>query len=309
MRLRRLLFIVLGALLIVGAVPSFTLAQQQDVQRAAAERFRAGVAAMREGDFGAALERFERAEELHSHGANRFNIAVCLEELGRLREAELAYRLALESGQLPEERVREARLRMDGIGERLATVSLVAAPGGSVSAGAVASVDGQSCSLPCRLRVDPGAHRVSAQGFLRDVQVPEGGEVEVAVVVPPGGVAEEPAPVVSEGAVSEGAVSEAPPEGSSRRGWWITGGALAVLGGAGTLAFGLHTQAIKEEFDAAPSAELQEDGRRYRGLTNGSIAVAGVGVGLMVVALILEVADSDGSEGVAASPGGVTFRF
>ncbi len=294
-------------------------AQQDAAQQNAAAHFSAGVIAMREGEFDAALRRFRQAQALHAHGANLFNIAVCLEELGRLLEAQRTYRVALETDQLGPERTREGALRVESIDARLAMIEVVPADGSSQSPGApqspgtsqspdVVTIDGEPCSLPCRVRVDPGTHLVRAPSFEREVTVPEGGEVRVTVPLSTPAVTDERAREQADGLGARNEV-RAP----SRAGWWITGGALTVLGVAGAVGFGLRTQGLKDDFSETPTRVLQEDGVRARRLTNASIATAGLGVGLMVVGLILNLTDGDsgGNDGVgvAVDARGVRLQF
>ena len=238
--------------------------------------FGAGVSAMESNDFDTALEHFEEAERLHPHGVNRFNIGYCQEELGQYLEAIEAYRLALESGELSESKAADARLRIERLGERVATL-VVSGPPIDVSVGA------QVCTSPCRVTLNPGEHLVRWDGGEQTVRIPEGATAEVIVEAPSDA---EPAPP------EENLVAPPTPDLQPRAGnaLLITGAALSALGIAGTVGFGLRTESIKDDFDAAMGDQqraLQEDGQRMRRLTNASIAVGAAGGIIVIIGAIV----------------------
>lgn len=79
----------------------------------AARLFDAGQARFREGRYEAALELFRQALGVVPHDAVWFNVAVCLERLGRPGEAYEAYRNAAESPTLSEAARTRARAAAD----------------------------------------------------------------------------------------------------------------------------------------------------------------------------------------------------
>src|SRR4029434_6802350 len=110
----------------------------------------------------------------------RFNIAMCLEQLGQYREAEQTYEAALESGGLTPEGRARAQMRIDRLRARLATLSL------KHPEGAHLTVDDElSCIAPCELRIDPGAHtwvwRYQGRSQSSHLMAEPGGHVELHV--------------------------------------------------------------------------------------------------------------------------------
>src|SRR5262245_9012185 len=97
---------------------------QEDPRVAARAAFAAGETAFAETDYVLALGRFREAFELQHHDGVRFNIAVCLERLGRFREAALEYDLAARSDAV-EPGVRErARQMAQRARSRLGTLAI-----------------------------------------------------------------------------------------------------------------------------------------------------------------------------------------
>ena len=151
----------------------------------AAASFREGGLAFEAGRYEEALGAFRRAYELAPHDRVRFNVAVCLEELGRFREAAVEYEAAAASHQLDEPTRERARAARDAARARLATVSLQ-------SAGAIVEVeiDGAvACATPCEVALDPGEHRVAytdASGaHERRVRVESGGRLDLVLAEAP----------------------------------------------------------------------------------------------------------------------------
>ncbi|AKF04107.1 tetratricopeptide repeat protein [Sandaracinus amylolyticus] len=114
----RSLAAILALFVVLVAMPA--LAQDDEATRAAArEAFRAGEAAFIEEDDARALTLFRRAFELAPHDAVRFNIAVCLERLGRPEEALQEYEAAAISTQLDEAARARARSQADALRARI----------------------------------------------------------------------------------------------------------------------------------------------------------------------------------------------
>ena len=255
-------------------VAAQTEAQQVPAAERTAEAERAyaeGRAAFDAGQYATALERFREADRLLPHDANHFNIAVCLERLGRYRDALHEYATVRESASLSD----AARTRAGDASERLAARVAVLVVDGE-PAGGVVHVDGaERCIAPCELDVDVGPHVVAlvTEGAraTTDVVVERGERrvVHLRVVLPE---LEPPLMLLP------------PPrtEWRARGLSWLSvaGGALALVGVAGTLGFGVRAGELDAAWNAPGSTAPEStriEGILMRDLTNASIAVLAVG--------------------------------
>ena len=140
-----------------GAQP----AEPGDPTARAADAFQRAQTAAAEEDFVTALEAFREAQQFAPHDAVRFNIGLCLERLGRFSEALAEFEHASASSQLSEEQRVDARARAEQAHARMGKVRVTSPTGARVS------VDGiERCEAPCTIELDPGQHRVSAEGSL-----------------------------------------------------------------------------------------------------------------------------------------------
>ena len=267
-----------------GDAPDVELAQRL---------FRAAIQAFDRGQTEEALRLFRGAYEAAPRAAVRFNIAVCLERLGRFREAWLEYRAAIDPdefspAQLAQAQQEEARLR-----GMLAVVEVSGEP-----AGADVRIDGISlCSLPCTTEVDPGDRVVSihsaGQSAERGVRLDRGQRLafELSLASP---LPEEvsPPPTFRVEPVAE--VPERQSPGHSIG--WLTGVGvgLAAIGVGGLIGFGLRTQTLHEQWEAGGPNDVRDEGLTMRALTNISIGVAALGATLVVVDLILAATNRGG---------------
>ena len=150
----------------------------------AAEEFQRGLEAFEQDRIEAALAHFRSALELDPRDAVRFNIALCLEQLGQHREAAEEYERAASSDEVPEEARRLAAAQAEVNRARLAELRATGWPGARLS------VDGHArCTLPCATREDPGAHEIAAtldgRTWSDSVQLRAGERVILSVVEPP----------------------------------------------------------------------------------------------------------------------------
>jgi hypothetical protein len=234
------------------------------------------VTAFDRGDFQLALTAFERVYALQPKEELRFNIGLCLEKLGRLRDAFEAYSAARASGALDAEGLARADSRMKDVRARLATVALKA------PAGAELHVDrALSCTAPCELVVDPGAHTWEVGTQSGSIVGSPGASVLIEPAPPPA-ARPEPSPAL------EPQVSAAPPPWSPR--WaMFAGAALAVGGGGGIIGFGLWSNQLLTAYKLAPTKALADQGELVTLVANVCIGVAVVG--LLTVAIDLLTGD------------------
>lgn len=249
-------------------------------QRAARQAFERGESAFKAGSYERALAAFRQAFAQVAHDAVRFNIAVCLERLGRYAEATEQYDAAARSSTLSE--ADRERARRSAQAARAVLGTLVVEAG---TRGVRVSVDrAERCRIPCRIVLNPGPHQVAiGDGAPLALEVERGRE---HVLVAPGSepkVAPESAPPKSP--TREQAPGSAAPRGPGWLTW--TGGALAVSGAASTLYFGLRTRSLHDDYVRDPTEERYDDGRRARLVTNVSIGVAAVGAVLVAVDLLV----------------------
>lgn len=259
------------------AQPGEAPAGEGDPREAAKEAFAAGERAFLEGDAQGALAHFERAFALRPHDAVRFNIAVCLEALGRHAEAIAQYQAAAESSVLSAEERQRAERAAEAA---LPNVGTLIVEGGD---GGVVEVEGSArCNAPCRVLLDPGRHEAS---FARGAQ-----RVRIEVEIQRGRDFLWTPPVSSElRGASAGPVPPAPPiEVSSFEPSWLTwvGGSVGLVGAAGIIGFGLHASSLHDEYERQPTRDGLEDGETFRDLTNVAIGVAALGGVLVAIDLV-----------------------
>jgi hypothetical protein len=273
-------FCLLGAAPAWAAPPAVGEAKTS-AQRTAREAFQHGEEAFKAGAYERALAAFREAFAAVAHDAVRFNIAVCLERLGRYKEAAEQYDAAATSHLLDDaDRARAARSAQTARASLGTLVVEAGTPGTSVSVDRI-----QRCAVPCRVSLDPGRHRVLiGESAPLTIEVERGQE---HVMVPPRSQPPSIAPPQTEKgttpSVERQPVTE--PHGPSWLTW--TGGAVAVAGTASTLYFGLRTQSLHDDYLREPTEERYDDGRQARLATNVSIVVAVVGAALVAVDLLL----------------------
>jgi hypothetical protein len=236
---------------------------------AARSAFERAERAFSDGNYLEALRSFRTAYQLAPHPATRFNVAVCLERLGRWREAIGEYRAVEASETLPADARREAERRAAGLEQRLSFVIFSAPQGG------VLYVDGEArCQRSCRVAVDPGrrALRLEAGAGLRELSAELAPGERLSLVAPAADASRRPP------AAARPAAQRANPP--SAFGW--VGAGLTGVGLAGTAYFGLRTNALGDEFDRTGSRDAYDDGRRAKAFTNVSISIAALGAALFV---------------------------
>jgi hypothetical protein len=278
--MRRFGFMLLSALALLTGMRAHAQEPTPDEPHAAEAReaFAEGERAFAQADYAAALEHFRRAFELRPHPAVRFNLAVCLDSLGRFVEAAEQYDAAAGSTELDEQARRQAAESAARMRLRLAVLVVEGEPNGEP----VFVDDLQRCVLPCRVQIDPGLHRVRTRageaeqidlrrGETRTLRIEANAaptEVDLTHPVPP-----------------------ATPSFPTWIGW--TGVGVAGLGIAGAVILGLRTLALRSDYETMATDALQSEGLLMRDLTNVSIGVAILGGVLFAVDLLLHLGASD----------------
>jgi hypothetical protein len=272
--------------LLLSAAPD---ALGADPRVEAKAEFGQGQRAFEKKDYQAALRHFQRAFELHAHDAVRFNIAVCLEKLGRHREALLQYQAAARSDQLDAKQRDRAERQARAAKAELGTLVV----GGQPDGADVLIGGEQLCNLPCSIELDPGKHELSVRSGERSdsraVFLRKGEKTQVSVKLEASAPAPDEPPELRASDPLPPAPPE-PPSASRERGpSWITwaGGGLVVLGGAGVAVFGPQAKSAHDEFVETGSEDARSDGVRARNLTNAAIGVAVSGVILIGLDLLI----------------------
>ncbi len=266
------------SLIVALLITSTARAQSDGEQTLARAAFSEGERAFQAGDYPAALAAFERAFALVPHDAVRFNIAVCLERLGRFVEAREQYDAAAESTTLSARERERAELSAAAARKRLARLVAESGPPGRA-----VNVDGvERCATPCRLELDPGRYRV---------KIGKGTNTQVISLTLRSGkstaiAAPEPAP---RSRTQPRRTSAPSPERESRGPGALTwaGGGLAIAGSAATVYFGIRTEQIKDDYVAEPTQDRYDSGRTSRLITNVSLGVAAVGAAMLLVDLLI----------------------
>lgn len=279
--------------LLALAAPSLARAQVSPP-----ELFRSAERAFADADYLEALRLFRAANEAAPHPTVRFHIAMCLERLGRGREAWTELTEVAATPGLTDAQREDAQRRAEQLRAQLATLRVEGEPEGA----SVRVDDALMCNLPCEVPVDPGDHEVSIEdGSGRastHVVALRGTAVAVRLAI---GAEPEPEPA------PELAVDAEPtPEPAARRagvGWLtITGSVVAALGAGGVIGFGLHAEDVHGAWLESPSRALYDEGTLSRDLSNASIAVFGVGAVLIVIDLALAAAGEGTGERASLDP-------
>ncbi len=290
----------LGALSIAPSV-----AAQSEGKPATAEpraAFRAGERAFDHNDYVTALERFRAALRESPNDAVRFNIGVCLERLGRFKEAAAEYAAAARSSTLDRARRDRAKSEAQRVRGRLGNLDADTKTGGGEL-----WVDGErACALPCKLELDPRFHELVAKKAgsesAQRIEIKSGETATVRFEI-----AETARPTPKPRAVPAPAPQPEPTSSNAVRPGTLTwvGGGLAVVGVAGFIGFGLRAKKLESDYDAHPTEDTRSQGVTMQTLTNVSLGVVAVGAALVVVDLFVLSKNRDTKN--AGTPGVIRF--
>lgn len=255
----------------------------KETQRQARQVFDEGEKLFNKKDYEAALREFRRAFELVAHDAVRFNIAVCLEKLGRYGEAVAEYEAAARSTTLSQKDLARARQGAEVARRSLGHLTVKGAAAVSVKVD-----DAARCQTPCQLDLDPGNHRIQLGSAAAIELAIESGREHVLLANPEAAPAERPSPPPRVVAPPPRKTKPETDSGTTRGPGVLTwtGGALALVGAGGTVFFGLRTKKLHDDYQKQPTQERLDDGNQSKLFTNVSIGVAAVGATLVVIDLL-----------------------
>jgi tetratricopeptide (TPR) repeat protein len=264
------------ALTLLSAASARAQLSDDDIARAR-DAFAAGEAAYSAERYAEAIEHFERAQSIDPHDVVRFNVAICLQRLGRWHDAWVEYDSLSRSTELDDaQRAYATELRADLEG-RLGVLRIGASEPAEIH------LDGAPIgAAPLETRVEPGPHVITARAGSREVTrrltIERGQTLDLALTLP----ALDPLPAL---------VTTPETRRVLRDPSWATytGAAIAGVGIAGAIALGVHTEALHARYFSAGQATLalRDEGLLARDLTNGAIALAMAGAALLVIDVML----------------------
>jgi hypothetical protein len=279
-----------AALIAISYVASAqTPARGAPVATEAQDEFTHGERAFAEGDYARALRHFQNADRLAPHGAVRFNVAICLDKLGRIREALELYHKLSESSELDEAARAEAAERGRQAAAALATLEITG-PGGTL----ILVDDRDRCRAPCSLKLDPGEHVVRTDGSSDSRRVRLSSGEKLRVELPGSAKSAAAAPQIAESPANSGTK----PTQRDRFGTLsYIGGSVAILGFSGFAYYGIRTENLHQEYRDKPDPDTRDRGIRARTTANIALGVALVGTALVIVDW---ATSSSGTESVRA---------
>lgn len=179
---------LIGAFAGLGDGPTRAWAQDRsDKERAALERFNAGLALYNRGEFERACTEFEASLALYSGVGSRGKLAECYERIGRTASAWRLYKEVIRLAD-NEDRRQLAKERMDALEPRLARLTIDPGPSIDLSGFRVLRDDMEvpSRSYGEALIVDPGVYRIVAgarghRSFRKAVKLADGTDITVAI--------------------------------------------------------------------------------------------------------------------------------
>jgi hypothetical protein len=178
------------ALVLVASTTGPARAQSSEDTAAALALFREGKELMQQGEYRAAIEKFERSQTLVPNLGTRLNLAACYEKLGKLASAWSHYReaeaMARKRGS--QELVDRARASAEALESRLPKLVIRVPHREEIPDIKVARGDRpvDAALFGVAVSVDPGTHRILAaapgyRAFTTTVQAVEGQETVVEI--------------------------------------------------------------------------------------------------------------------------------
>jgi hypothetical protein len=291
---------LLAAPTFVGSTASAQTPQELNKARAT---YKQGLSLEAAGDWGGALAKFEAVAKVKFTPQVRFHIARCKENLGRLNEALGDYRVAeyeaeqASASELPE--IAKARQALEA---RIPKLVIVRGEGAESARIELDGVELGEAKVGREVSVDPGPHRIVVRvpkgQFEENVTVAEGEVKEVSLVAPDDLSPAETSGVTTPPPEEPPATVDVKPSGSALP--WIIGGVgVASLAASGF--FFLQKNAAEKDLedvcrnDVCPRSKqsLQDDGERAALLTNVTLGVGVVGIGVATVMLISQGGKKD----------------
>ena len=258
--------VAIASLVVAGLVTQAHLATAQErdpAEAAAATAFEEGRKAFLAGDYAGAARAFERAYESKPHHDPLWNAARARHKTGETARAANLYARYLDEAPADAPDRDRATAALTGLRSTLGRLEIDTAEGiGNVR------VDG---APPTRREhfVDPGEHRVEAEGAAQKILKVAAGESVHVTLAREEPLVVQPLPLP----IEERRFSIPWPV-------FAAGAVLTAAGTAATIWSGLDTVAQKERFDETGTQEDLDEGRSRRTRTN---VILGVTIGLAVL--------------------------
>lgn len=285
-------------------LPGSLHAQSDQELSTARATYKQGLSLEAAGDWAGALAKFEQVAKVKLTPQVRFHIARCKENLGRLNEALGDYRVAeYEAEQANAAEAPEIAKARQGLEARIPKLVIKRGEGAESARIVLDGVELGEAKVGREVSVDPGTHRIVARlakgQFEQTVTVAEG-EVQDVELVPPEALSplDSDTPPVEPPPVEQPPPVEVKPSGSALP--WIIGGVgVASLAASGF--FFLQKNSAESDLedvcrnDVCPRSkqEIQDDGERAALLTNVTLGIGVVGIGVATVMLITGGGKSD----------------
>jgi hypothetical protein len=255
--------------------------------------------------FDAALEKFQRVQQVKDTAAVRYRIGTCFEGLGKWRQARAAYQGSIElAGADPKEAdiAKSSRDHVADLERRMPQLTLTL--GEKAPAGSEVTIDKETVpdsSLKQPIAVDPGQHEVSATGpgatpFRTTITMNEGARLSLTI------------PLDASGQGGGGALAGGQGSGNGAQG---SGNGVSGGGGdqgAGGTGGGGDGEGAGGDHGAGGASGGGKRGAGSSGLTRKEIGFVATGVGVVLVAttaVLLVVRHGQISDLKTACPGGV----
>lgn len=292
---------VSGVTLVAASRPVMAQPTDAKTKAAALEAFKAGKKAFDAEDWETAVGHFKEADRLYPGASPKHKIAVCLDNLGRIKQAIAAYETFINSDPGPKyaERVKASKARVAELEEKLAAmpgkVTLTIEP--ATAAGLVVTVDGTPAD-GVELELAGGDHTVVVEAtgmetVTRQITVEPGEEQDVAITLEATGAPPPPPPPQEE-------------ESGTDQGLLIGGlvsAGVAVVGWGVFTAFGVMAMGSQSDFEDTPTEELADDTEQQALIADIGLAAGGVGTILAAILIPMALAgDDDEGAGDTAMP-------
>ncbi|MBW2526622.1 MAG: tetratricopeptide repeat protein [Deltaproteobacteria bacterium] len=291
-----------GVTLMTASGPAMAQPADAETKAAALKAFKAGKKAFDAGDYDTALTHFKEADRVYPGASPKHKIAVCLDKMGRVKDAIAAYGALVDSGPGPKyaARVRESKDRVAELEQQLASmpgkITLIIEP--ADAAGLAVTVDG-SPAEGMELELEGGDHTVVVEAtgmeqVTRQITVEPGESQEVSITLAASADAAPPPPPPEE-------------ESDTDQGLLIGGlvsAGVAVVGWGVFTAFGVMAMGSKSDFEDTPTTELADDTEQHALIADIGLAVGGVGtiVAAILIPMALMSGDEEGAGDAAAMP-------
>jgi len=293
-------FFTFAIWLALTTLSALALAQTPQELAKARTLFKEGVSLEAAGDWANALGKFQEVAKVKATAQVKFHIGRCKEHLGRLTEALGDYRLAeYDAQQAKAKELPEITKAREDLEARIPKLVIRRGEGAEAAKIELDGVEFGETQIGKEVTVDPGPHRIVAKlsggEFEHTVDLGEGETKEVELIPPDdfkpkGSGASDDTP--DEQPPSDTGTTKIEAKGPGALPWIIGGVGVVSLAASGY--FFLQRNKAEDDLsavcrgDICPRSKqtLEDDGKKYAMLTNITLGVGVVGVGVATVLLL-----------------------